>query len=155
MKEKGPKRRKVQRLTSAGGVVLRNRQESLEIALCGRRDPERWSLPKGAPEADETLEKAALREVQEETGLVVALEASLGSISYWFVRPEDGYRCQKTVHFYLMSLQGGDVARHDPEFDEVRWFPVEEALKVMTYPNEAEMVEKALALKGTEQRGSR
>ena len=150
MKEKGSRAWKVERLVSAGGVVVRNGPGGVEVVLCGRREPERWSLPKGTPDVGESLEETAIREVQEETGLKVAIEAPLGSITYWFVRPEDRCRCHKTVHFYLMAPQGGALDRHDPEFDVVRWFPTEEALRVITYPNEVKVVEKALTLPGTQ-----
>ena len=100
---------------------------------------------KGTPEPGESIEETALREVQEETGLKVELEESLGSIGYWFVRSVDGVRCKKTVHFYLMISTGGAMEEHDPEFDEVRWFAAQEALRVMTYPNEKRVAEQALA----------
>ena len=54
-------------------------------------------------------------------------------------------RCRKVVHYFLMRATGGSVEQHDAEFDEVRWFPGAEALAVMQYPNEARMLEKALA----------
>jgi 8-oxo-dGTP pyrophosphatase MutT (NUDIX family) len=129
---------------SAGGVVCRSQNGSIELVLCGRKSPATWSLPKGTPEAGETMEETAVREVQEETGLEVALVKRLGAIRYWFVRASDGVRCRKTVHFYLMRPVGGSFAGHDPEFDEARWFPAGEALEAMTYDSEAQMVEKAL-----------
>lgn len=87
-----------------------------------------------------------MREVREETGLEVAIEAPIGSINYWFVAPHSRIHCNKTVHFYLMAHKGGSVDQHDPEFDEVRWFPSEEAVKNLAYANEARVLEKALAL---------
>lgn len=146
MKGKGSRAWKVEGLVSAGGVVLRNGPRSVEVVLCGRTEPQRWSLPKGTPDVGETLEETAIREVQEETGLTVSIAAPLGNITYWFVRPEDSCRCHKTVHFYLMAPQGGGLDRHDPEFDVVRWFGAEEALKVITYPNEGKVLERALTL---------
>ena len=130
---------------SAGGVVYRNQDGTIEFALCGRRTPQTWSLPKGTPEPGESMEETALREVREETGLNVELGESLGSIGYWFVRAADGVRCKKTVHFYLMTPTGGALDEHDPEFDEVRWFSAQEALRIMTYPNEQRIAEQALA----------
>jgi 8-oxo-dGTP pyrophosphatase MutT (NUDIX family) len=114
------------------------------VVLCGRDQDGLWSLPKGAPQPGEDLAAAALREAAEETGLQVAIEREVGSISYWFVA--EGVRFHKTVHFYLMSATGGSVEQHDWEFDRVQWFAAREALAVMTYPNERVMVEKALEL---------
>jgi 8-oxo-dGTP pyrophosphatase MutT (NUDIX family) len=134
----------VERLVSAGGVILRRNGGQTEVVLCGRHEPGTWSLPKGTPDQGETLEQTATREVSEETGLEVAIESPLGRIDYWFVRGEDRRRCHKTVHYYLMSVHGGSLDRHDYEFDEVRWFDATEALSVMTYPNETTMLRKAL-----------
>ena len=132
------------RLESAGGVVYRVGESGVEVVLCGRSSPRVWALPKGTPEQGETREQTALREVSEETGLEVATEGSIGDIDYWFVR--DGARCHKTVHYYLMSASGGDIARHDHEFDEVRWFAAKEALRAMTYENEVRVVEKGISM---------
>lgn len=106
-----------------------------------RRIPRLWALPKGTPDAGETLEETALRETREETGLDVALEQPLRQISYVFVRGRT--RFHKTVHFFLMRAVGGDTSQHDHEFDEVRWFGVEEALAVMTHATERSVVEEA------------
>ena len=144
------RRRQVEHPISAGGVVYRVLDGRLEIALCGLKTPPLWALPKGTPEVGETMEQTALREVREETGLEVAIRMPLGSIQYWFVRTQDGVRCHKTVHFYLMVPTGGDTSLHDPEFDFVRWFPGRETMKVMTYDDEKAIVEKALSLTRSE-----
>ena len=143
MKGRGTNRR-VERLVSAGGVVYDVADGKIGMVLCGRLTPMRWSLPKGTPDKGESLEQTALREVREETGLDVAMEAPIGSINYWFVAPNDRVSCNKTVHFYLMKHQGGSTDRHDPEFDEVRWFSSEEALRSLTHANEVKVLEKAL-----------
>ena len=131
---------------SAGGVVYKATNGTVEFVLCGRDVPATWSLPKGTPDPGETQEQTALREVREETGLEVEIVRPLESIQYWFVRPSDRARCHKTVHYYLMSPTGGDTSRHDHEFDFVEWFPVQEAIKAMTHRNEARLVEKGTAL---------
>ena len=136
----------VEHLVSAGGVLLRAGENRGEVVLCGRSQPQIWSLPKGTPERGETRAQTAVREVGEETGLEVKLGCFIGCIEYWFVRPTDGVRCHKSVLFYLMSATGGDTSRHDYEFDEVRWFPVTEALTTLTYKNEAKIVEKGLSM---------
>ena len=90
------------------------------------------------------MEETALREVREETGLEVEIAAPLGAIEYWFSRRELNVRYHKTVYFYLMVPVGGGTELHDPEFDIVQWFPSEEAFKVLTYANEAEVLRRAL-----------
>ena len=130
---------------SAGGVVYRKKAGVIETVLCGRNNPRQWSLPKGTPNNGETVAETALREVNEETGLGVKVQQHLGIISYWFVRPIDGVRCHKTVHYFLMQPISGSIEKHDHEFDEVRWFPGEEAVRILHYANDASIVEKALA----------
>jgi len=133
---------------SAGGVVYRRLSEDgpFEVVLVGRLRPKRWALPKGTPELGETLEGTAVREVGEETGLLVRIEKPLDQIHYWFVW--GGVRHSKTVHFYLMQMVGGDTANHDGEYDVVEWFPIGEALRRLSYPNEARVVDKAQQVLG-------
>jgi 8-oxo-dGTP pyrophosphatase MutT (NUDIX family) len=135
---------KTQRVTSAGGVVLQDGEEGPEVLLCGRESDGLWALPKGTPEPGETMEETARREVREETGVDVEVTATVGDIRYWFSRPKEGVRFLKTVRHYLMRQIGGDPSLHDHEFDEVRWFPAQQALKLLTYQNEARILRQAL-----------
>jgi 8-oxo-dGTP pyrophosphatase MutT (NUDIX family) len=132
------------RATSAGGVVHRTSQGRAEVALVHRIKPALWALPKGTPRSGETLEETALRETREETGLSVELEQPISSIRYFFVRGRT--RFAKTVHFFLMRPVGGDLSEHDHEFDEVRWWPLEEAIELVTYPTERSVIELAAAV---------
>lgn len=139
-------RPRVEEPVSSGGVVYRWDQERLEVVLCGRDEPVRWSLAKGTPDPGETLEETALREVQEETGLEPVIEDKIRSIDYWFSNKDNEVRYHKTVHFYLMKAIGGHTSLHDPEFDVVEWFPYEEALTRLAYPNEADVLRQAFDL---------
>ena len=129
------------RATSAGGVVYRIINGQLQVALAHRRAPVLWALPKGTPDSGETIEETALRETREETGLVTEVEAPLRSIRYFFVRGST--RFHKTVHFFLMRAVGGSTDEHDAEFDEVRWFDVDEAIALLTHATERSVVEEA------------
>jgi 8-oxo-dGTP pyrophosphatase MutT (NUDIX family) len=136
------------RATSAGGVVHRTVSGQVEIALAHRRHPRLWALPKGTPDAGETIEDTALRETREETGIAVEIEAPLRSIRYFFVRGST--RFNKTVHFFLMRPVGGSIDEHDAEFDEVRWIEAHEAVAVLTHATERSVVEQALDLVGAD-----
>jgi 8-oxo-dGTP pyrophosphatase MutT (NUDIX family) len=132
--------------TSAGGVVVsaEGNRQSLVVGMRRRmRDAVTWTLPKGTPDAGETLEQTALREVTEETGLEVRIVEPLAAIEYNFV--QDGTRIHKTVHYYLMEAVGGDLSRHDAEFERVRWVPFEEADALLSFATERELVAAAAA----------
>jgi 8-oxo-dGTP pyrophosphatase MutT (NUDIX family) len=131
------------RATSAGGVVVRTTGERREVIL-GRRSLEHerviWSLPKGTPEDDESLDQTAVREVSEETGLRVRIVAPLGEIHYWFVRK--GVRFSKTVHYYLMESTGGDLSEHDHEFDAVEWVDFAATPTLELFATERDLIER-------------
>ena len=131
----------VQDAVSAGGVVWRRGEKRVEIVVCGRRADRSWMLPKGTPDAGESLEETAMREVREETGLEVELGATLPTIEYWFTM--NGVRYHKRVHHWLMQPTGGDVANHDHEFDDVVWMPVDEALRKVNYSNQRQVIAEA------------
>ena len=114
---------------------------AVEVALVGRSHVGMWALPKGTPQAGETVEQVAVREAQEETGLQVRLIAYIGSISYTFVR--DSVRYYKQVHHFLLEAIGGDVSLHDHEYDVVAWFPLHEAGRHLTYQNEVNILYQA------------
>jgi 8-oxo-dGTP pyrophosphatase MutT (NUDIX family) len=133
--------------TSAGGIVVRSDSEgpSLVIGMRRRdRDAVTWTLPKGTLDPGETVEQAALREVTEETGLLVRIVEPLPSIQYTFVMA--GKRIHKTVHYFLMEPVGGDLSAHDHEFERVRWIRFREAPEVLTFESERSLVEAASGL---------
>ncbi|OAI39935.1 hypothetical protein AYO38_01165 [bacterium SCGC AG-212-C10] len=132
---------------SAGGVVWRRDHAGhVEFVLCGRTAERTWVLPKGTPDAGETLAQTALREVREETGLEVEIGDQLPTIDYWFVA--GGYRFHKYVHHWLMTPSGGNTDDHDAEFDEVRWMPAGEAYRALSYENERRVLSRAASTLG-------
>lgn len=134
--------------TSAGGIVFTFEagRPFLVVGLRRREGDRRggtWTLPKGTPNPGETIEQTAIREVGEETGLRVRTLAPLPSISYTFV--QDGLRIYKTVHYWLMEPVGGDLSRHDHEFERVRWVAFDEAPGLLTFETERSLVVAARA----------
>jgi len=125
-------------------VVVRRRDRAVDVALAARRTRKgdlAWGLPKGLVEKGEAPEETAVREVQEETGLVAEIIEPLGDISYWYVWNEE--RVRKKVTFFLMEAVGGDVSIHDHEMEDVRWFPLPEAGRRATYPSERDVLRRA------------
>jgi len=134
-------RRRVEE-TSAGGFVLAS-DGSNRVALIGRLSRSGridWCVPKGHLEGEETNEQAAIREVFEETGLVVEILDSLGSINYEF---SAGPKIiAKTVHHFLFQQTGGDLTVEgdpDQEAVEARWFELEHLISVLAHENEKRM----------------
>ncbi|HSD49098.1 MAG TPA: NUDIX hydrolase, partial [Actinomycetota bacterium] len=137
----------VQREVSAGGVVYRRDGEDVEVVLASRRTRRgdlAWGLAKGGIEPGESHEDAAVREVLEETGYTAEIEASLGDTRYFYVWGDT--RIRKTVHFFLMRCTGGDPDDRDDEMEEVRWFPLDRALKRAAYRGEREVLGRAAEL---------
>jgi 8-oxo-dGTP pyrophosphatase MutT (NUDIX family) len=140
--------------TSAGGIVIRFVEGEPQLVV-GKRKRERdgvtWTLPKGTPNARETTEETAIREVREESGLDVRIVRRFDSIEYWFVQGRT--RIHKTVHYFLMEPTGGDLARHDHEFDQVRWLAMPDAPAVLTFETERALVARAAERLATGARG--
>jgi len=135
------------REVSAGGVIYRRNADDYEIALIHVRH--RWGLPKGHVEEGESDEAAALREVREETGLEGRLIRKLGEIRYSYrdkTKGDDAVRINKRVHFFLLRYLKGDVRDHDHEADDARWFPIEQAIKLLKVATERKMVHRAMAM---------
>jgi len=131
---------------SAGGVVVRRPTgQPAELALIAVGPQNRWQLPKGLIDADETPEVAATREVREETGIAGKVVAPLEKVEYWYVATRRGTRIRyhKFVHFFLLDYISGDVADHDHEVNEARWVTFEEALALLTFPAERKVVAQA------------
>jgi 8-oxo-dGTP pyrophosphatase MutT (NUDIX family) len=133
--------------TSAGGIVVRYEAGRPQLVVGSRRrerDGRTWTLPKGTPLRNETTEETAVREVAEETGLEVRITGPLSHIEYTFV--QSGTRIHKTVHYFLMEPVGGDLERHDHEFEQVRWIDFAEAPAVLTFETERALVAQAASV---------
>ena len=127
---------------SAGGAAFRETDGRLEVALVLMIPEMRWQLPKGIIDPGETPEHAALREVREEAGIECELIEPIETIEYWFVDSRSGtqVRIHKFVHFYLMRYVSGDVADHDHEVAEARWFSVKDAVEALAFEQERSLV---------------
>lgn len=150
---------------SAGGVVYR---DGGELWLVGKHSGyHKWVLPKGLIEVGETKEQAAVREVEEETGIKAKIvldkaidvenyeyqaDFSEGKVSSGGIErrvktyQESGGTqewVKKEVTFFLMEYEAGDVNNHSFEMEEVAWFSYEEALNKLEFEGEKQALKKA------------
>jgi 8-oxo-dGTP diphosphatase len=124
----------VDRVEAAGGVIVRDGR----VLLVHRPRYDDWSLPKGKLDTGESFEEAALREVEEETGLRARLVRELPSVEY------EAKGRPKIVRYWLMEAEsGGDFVPND-EVDEVRWLPFDDALSLLSYDRDHDLVRAAL-----------
>ena len=133
--------RRVEEISAGGLVVDLSGERGLLIGRHDKRGRTLWSLPKGHIETGETPEAAALREVEEETGIVSKITRSLGVIDFWFMA--DGKRIHKTVHHFLFSEVSGDLAQQISEVDVVDWFPLDEIATRLAYPDERKLIARS------------
>jgi ADP-ribose pyrophosphatase YjhB (NUDIX family) len=129
--------------TSAGGLVIDRSSGEPRAVLIARHDRRGrlvWSLPKGHLEGGETPEDAALREVQEETGIIGRLLAPLGVIDFWFIA--ENRRIHKTVHHFLMEASGGELSAEDAEVEQVEWVALAELRGRLAYADERRLLDR-------------
>lgn len=121
---------------AAGGIVVRDRGDGVvEVLLVHRPAYDDWSFPKGKCEDGESEEDAAVREVEEETGLRCRLERELATTRY-----RDARGRPKTVRYWVMAPLGGQLAAMN-EVDDATFVTVDEALALLTYPRDRELVD--------------
>jgi 8-oxo-dGTP diphosphatase len=124
---------------AAGGVLLRTGPEGPQVAVIHRPKYEDWSLPKGKLDDGEDFEQAALREVEEETGMRAELGPELSSISY-----RDRKGRTKLVRYWLMRALDGEFSPGQ-EVDELRWLDPDGAQELLSYEHDAKLVREAVA----------
>ena len=143
--ERRPYAKRVDEVSAGGLVIDFSGTRGLLIGRIDHKDASRerllWSLPKGHIEAGETPEQAAIREVQEETGITSEITKSIGVIDFWFMA--GGKRIHKTVHHFIFKEVSGELTPQITEVDEVSWFPLSEIVERLAYPDEKKLIAKS------------
>lgn len=103
----------------AAAVLISDAHRPGQIVLVRRRYPPdegQWTLPGGGIEAGESAEQAAVREAIEETGLIVVVDAQLGTWS----TPT----AETIITFYITHADGGRL-KAGTDAEEACWFPLD------------------------------
>ena len=135
-------RRKSRNEHSSGGAVIHYLDGRPHVAMIATRGRSRWGLPKGAVSKGETSEQAALREVQEETGILADIICPLDTIEYYFRAGDTLIR--KRVDFYLMQYVGGKLTPQLTEVDDVEWVELSESIQRASFESEKKLLSAAL-----------
>ena len=122
------------RIDAAGGVVVRDGR----VLLVHRPRYDDWTFPKGKLDPGESFEDAAVREVEEETGVRCSLGRELASSQYLVgLRP-------KLVRYWLMTPESETAFEPNDETDDLRWLVPEEAEGLLTYPRDRQLLRSAV-----------
>lgn len=130
-------------IRAAGVVLLRPSEGGPEFLTVHRPYRADWSLPKGKVDPGEHVIAAAVRECDEESGFTPILGSPLPTQQY------SVDSTPKVVHYWRASIGDDEGFAPDDEVDQIRWLPVAEAPRTLTYAGEASLVERAAALPNT------
>lgn len=152
---KQPRTNKATREFTAGGMVWRKVGDQFQILMIQDRMG-RWTIPKGHVEEGESLEETALREIGEETGLhELKLGERLDKIHFFYRR--EGKLIFMTTYVFLIEATGNSdaVVPEDSEgIADVKWFPADEAVRLVEYRDTERLFRIGLALLRGERRRS-
>ena len=124
-------------LTHAGGVVYQMADEQAQYLLVGGsvEKPNEWLLPKGHIKKGEHPTVTAVREVGEEAGVFACPICLIGRNDFTAPNKE-----HVRADYYLMERLS-EIPREEKR--RVRWFEYDEALKIITYPNDKRLLQRA------------
>jgi 8-oxo-dGTP pyrophosphatase MutT (NUDIX family) len=123
-------------IQAAGGLIWRTTSDGKQLAIIHRPKHDDWTLPKGKLEPGESWKQAALREVREETGCEVEITDFAGCVCYTQkVVP-------KIVLYWNMKLVAECHFQANKEVDQLRWLKIDEALTLLDYQGERELILK-------------
>lgn len=128
---------------AAGVVLLDGGKKTTKVLLVHRPRHRDWSLPKGKLNNSEHVVAAAVRECDEETGVVPILRSPLGRQEYQIPGGD------KIVDYWLASAGTDNGFVPDNEVDEIAWVSINRARKMLTYDRDADFLDRALTVPTT------
>ncbi len=126
-------------ISAAGTILIRNG----EVLLVHRPRYDDWSFPKGKADGAELLALTAIRECEEETGFLALLGPNLGIDRY------ETSLGKKEVHYWRAQVLEDLGFAPDEEVDKIAWIPFDQVAQHLTYAQDLEFLERAIALPPT------
>lgn len=121
------------------GAVIYTEGEEGRLYLVERMQQGHFSMCKGHVEGKESEHQTAEREIREETALAVTfVEGFRETIAY-----SPYADCRKTVVFFLAHADSRRVTPQEEEVSEICWLPYEEALAVLTFDSDRDVLRRA------------
>ncbi len=128
---------------SSGGIVIRRDGDLFSVLLI-KDSYGHWTWPKGHIEKGESAKDAAIREIEEETGIDDAtILSKIGNTNYYYKR--DDLLIYKTVHLYLCETNKEELNIQMSEIKAGKWFTPKEALSRVEYRGAKGLLKKALS----------
>ena len=129
---------------SCMGIIITQRHNITYVALLRDKD-NCWVIPKGHNENDENFIETAIREVKEETGININKYNLISKISEYEYYT-DKEKCDKLIKTYLFKIakKAQIIPLYKENFIEGKWFPIDEAIKIVTYKEQKEVLNKVI-----------
>lgn len=127
----------------AAGICINDNREVLMVLQGPPGEEQKWGLPAGPLEGDETLEESCIREFSEVTGLTVGIIESAGVKKDSF----DNADVSVELHYFLVEVIAGEiiVMEEDPWIQEITWQPIDKLeLLDLADPEEAQLIKSVL-----------
>jgi 8-oxo-dGTP diphosphatase len=135
-------------LVGVGAVII----ENARVLLVKRAHPPleaQWSIPGGVLEVGEMVREAAIREVREETGLIVQAGDLLGVYDRVLRNAEQRVQYHYVLIDFLCRPAGGELQAAD-DATEVRWYTCEELPVLRLAEDTLDVIRKGFAQLGIE-----
>ena len=132
----------VKRVFSAGGIIFKKEKGEVKVLVTQHSKHKGWEFPKGHSEIAETSEQAALREVEEETGVKAKVLEKAGTTQYFYY-DDDKQKCFKTVNYFFMQFLELGEATTASEVSDKKWLPVDEVENQLSFKSTKEMWREA------------
>ena len=132
--------------TSSGGIVFNKNKNPTTVLLVKHAGTDYWGFPKGLvgdKNKNESIETAALREVEEEGGIKAQILAKLTTPTHYQTSWR-GEPIEKTVYYFVMEYLSGDPKNHDSEVSKAEFLTIDKAFETLTYQNDKENLKEAL-----------